>query len=100
MVVVGPDIEAHHPAREAVAQGGMDQLLGVLRDGFLPGQPLVARFERKTAAAEPAGDLRPGLQQCLAGLLAVTGPVGVVEEHAAAQRDFEVRAAEVLEIVP
>ena len=100
VVVVGPDIEAHHPALKTVAQAGMDQLLGVFRDGFLPGQPLIARFERKTAAAESAGDLRPGPERRLAGFLIIAGPVGVVEEHPAAQRDFEIRAAEVLKIVP
>ena len=98
-VVVGPHVEAHDPACETVAQGGVDQLLAAALQRFLPGPQFVSRFEREPAAAESPGDLRPGPECGLPGLVAVIRPLGVVEEHPPAQGYFKVRAAQVLKIV-
>ena len=77
----------------------MDQLLAAALQRFLPGPQFVSRFEREPAAAESPGDLRPGPECGLPGLVAVIRPLGVVEEHPPAQGYFKVRAAQVLKIV-
>ena len=99
VVIIGTDLEAHYPALDAVAQRGMYQLLVIFVEGLLSGEPLVTDLGGKAVAPESAGDLRVGFQRGLAGLVVIVRPLGMVEKHAAPDGDFEIHAAQILEIV-
>ena len=99
MVIVRTRFEAYYPTLDTVTQRGMYPLLVIFVEGLLSRKALVAHLGSQAVTPETAGDLRMGFQCGLAGLVVIVRPLGMVEKHAAPDGDFEIHAAQILEIV-